>query len=354
MKPITADSRLGIVLLALRAGSMTADQLSERWPTGHAVSDAVRAGLVEVVGGGYRLTEAGRVAVPLRNPLAAPGMVRPITESMENAMREPKLSRQQVLAVVKEAGATGISKADIVAKLDHLAPENAITSHLVILKKDGEIDNPSRGIWVASDAGQVPARKVVEKAGSKALHATREAVLHWLEKRSEGVAAVPFAIAHGIGCTEDSTRAVLAGLFASLKVDREAVGNDFAYFLAKPKADLSEKAAPAVVEPAPAESIPKHVIKPGTYREVTAEIEQAGAASELETTVSQHPAAEQISPTVEYPVVEDTHLADPDEVEFAVFSSGGMDIYCGESTVTLSKPVLIKLRRFLGLFQEAA
>lgn len=354
MKPITADSRLGIVLLALRAGSMTADQLSERWPTGHAVSDAVRAGLVEVVGGGYRLTEAGRAAVPLRNPLAAPGMVRPITESMENAMREPKLSRQQVLDVVKEAGAAGISKAEIVAKLDHLAPENAITSHLVILKKNGEIDNPKHGIWVASNVGRVPACKVVETAGSKALHATREAVLYFLEKNERRTYFSPGFIAQALNCTEESTRAVLAGLYAGLKVDRDAVGDSFVYFLPEPKADLSEKVEPVTVTTNEAQDVAQPAVTKGVFEEILgigkAINEMPPVAQDETKSLAQAHITDQ---AFDY-LVEDTHLTDPDEVEFAVFSSGGMDIYCGESTVTLSKPVLLKLRRFLGLFQEAA
>ncbi len=54
------------------------------------------------------------------------------------------------------------------------------------------------------------------------------------------------------------------------------------------------------------------------------------------------------------PLVEDIELNDPEQVEFAIFSSGGLDMYTDQGNVTLSKDVLHKLRRFLGLFAEAA
>lgn len=47
-------------------------------------------------------------------------------------------------------------------------------------------------------------------------------------------------------------------------------------------------------------------------------------------------------------------IDEPDLVELCIFSSGGMDIYFEDNTITLSAPVLAKLRAFLGLFQEAA
>lgn len=53
-------------------------------------------------------------------------------------------------------------------------------------------------------------------------------------------------------------------------------------------------------------------------------------------------------------VVEDFYIDDPDQTEFAIYSSGGMDIMSGETIITLKKPVLAKLRAFLGLFAEAA
>ena len=54
------------------------------------------------------------------------------------------------------------------------------------------------------------------------------------------------------------------------------------------------------------------------------------------------------------PFSEDIELDDPEQVEFAIFSSGGLDMYTDQGNVTLGKAVLHKLRAFLGLFQEAA
>lgn len=45
-------------------------------------------------------------------------------------------------------------------------------------------------------------------------------------------------------------------------------------------------------------------------------------------------------------------IDDPDQVEIAIFSSGGMDIYFDDNTIALSGPVLAKLRAFLGVSQR--
>lgn len=52
-------------------------------------------------------------------------------------------------------------------------------------------------------------------------------------------------------------------------------------------------------------------------------------------------------------IVEDINVADPKDVEFAIYSSGCMDMHFTDLSVTLQPPVLAKLRGFLGLFQEA-
>lgn len=52
-------------------------------------------------------------------------------------------------------------------------------------------------------------------------------------------------------------------------------------------------------------------------------------------------------------IVEDINVADPKDVEFAIYSSGSMDMHFTDLSVTLQPPVLAKLRGFLGLFQEA-
>lgn len=53
-------------------------------------------------------------------------------------------------------------------------------------------------------------------------------------------------------------------------------------------------------------------------------------------------------------IVEDIRLSDPDTVEFAIYSSGGLDIFSEDCAITLDRAVLGKLRSFLGLFQGEA
>lgn len=355
MKPITVDNVDGRTLLALRAGPMTAGELSARNGSGVA-GWLIKAGYITQDDSFFRITDAGRAACPYRNPLAAPGVVPPATYKPEIEMsRENVVTRQQVLAVIKEAGAAGISKLDLAAKFEHLVHENAITSHLVMLKKAGSVSNPSRGTWVATSAMTGPA--VAASTQGKQQGATWEAVMAWLEKQPPDYGGIPDAIAQDIGCSEESTRAVLAGLYGAMKIEREKVGADFAYYLDRsdedkpaitPSPETPSKIAlksPLTVESAPAISAPasaypaEEIILPGGELAIPSrkQIEELGAC------------------LVSLPtVVEDIMLDDPDNVEFAIFSSGGLDIYCAESTVTLNKDVLGKLRAFLGLFQEAA
>lgn len=149
MKPITADSRLGIVLLALRAGPMTPDQFAERWPTGHNLAEAVRLDLAEKAGDEYRLTEAGRAAVPLRNPLAAtvaPAIHSPEVFTMPKG--ETRITRDQVLAAIKEAGSAGINRKQLLERFG--CSESNMDNHLMNLAKMHAIFRPKPGHCVAA------------------------------------------------------------------------------------------------------------------------------------------------------------------------------------------------------------
>lgn len=68
MSRITADTIAGRILLALRAGKMQPEQLSERnLNSGHHLTSLVSKKLVEKDSeGAYRLTESGRAACPTR------------------------------------------------------------------------------------------------------------------------------------------------------------------------------------------------------------------------------------------------------------------------------------------------
>ena len=50
----------------------------------------------------------------------------------------------------------------------------------------------------------------------------------------------------------------------------------------------------------------------------------------------------------------DINLSYADEIEIAMFSSGLLEIYSMDQTISIAAPVLTKLRRFLGLFAEEA
>ena len=54
------------------------------------------------------------------------------------------------------------------------------------------------------------------------------------------------------------------------------------------------------------------------------------------------------------PFCEEIEINDPEQVEFAIFSSGGLDMYTDQGNVTLGRDVLRKLRAFLGLFAEVS
>jgi len=150
MKTITTTNLEGRALLALRAGPMTTSEINERL-NGSLPGWLIKAGLVVVADNHYRITDAGRAACPYRNPLAAPGAVQPITEKPEVEMSKHNVvTRQQVLSAIEAAGPAGITKSELVAKFEALVGEPAITSHLVMLKKDDAVSNPSRGLWVAT------------------------------------------------------------------------------------------------------------------------------------------------------------------------------------------------------------
>ncbi len=276
MKAITADSIAGRVLQALRAPpGMTVSEAWERWPsTGtKPLCDLQRAGLVTNDGDVYTLTEAGRAACPSRNPLAAKPA---IPEVFTMPKGETKLTRQQVLAAIVEAGAAGISRAALVEKFAHRVERNAVDNHIANLNSalPPVIYKPHHGHLV--DIKLASAFIAAKNAQETASTATDD----WIP---EPLATDPPAAhdIHGI----------------SLAVDHHEV------------ADL----------PAPS---------------LAAQMAQIGGRL---------PA-----------IVEDMTLDNPDTVEFAIYSSGGLDIFAEDCAITLQAPVLNKLRAFLGTLKEAA
>lgn len=189
---------------------------------------------------------------------------------------ETKLTRQQVLAAIVEAGAAGISRADLVEMFAHRVAKNAVDMHITAINRvlPPVIFKPSHGHLVAIEF--VDAFNTQEFAPKTASTATDD----WIP---EALATDPPAAhdIHGV----------------SLAVDHHEV------------TDL----------PAPS---------------LAAQMAQIGGRL---------PA-----------IVEDMVIENADTTEFAIYSSGGLDIYTDDCAITLQKPVLAKLRAFLGLFQEAA
>lgn len=269
MKPITADSRLGIVLLALRAGPMAPDQIAERWPNGHNVAEAVRLDLVEKVGDEYRLTDAGRAAVPLRNPLAAKPAISPEVFTMPRG--ETRITRDQVLAAIKEAGAAGVNRKQLIERFG--CTESNMDNHIMNLAKLNAIFKPRPGHFVVSHLEYDPAAACSEQNAESETQPALSAT------------DVPQAPDELAACAEDPLPA--SDLVIGIAVPVEEIN-------IKP---VPDRRAPIVVE-------------------------------------------------------------HDEDIEIGIFSNGEMSIQIedglNETEIRLTAGAVVKLRRFLGLFQEAA
>lgn len=326
MKPLTADNNDGRVLLALRAGVMTTGEFYAR---GLSVSGwLIKEGLIDPVDGGYRITEAGRSACPLRNPLAAkvaPAIHSPEVFTMPKG--ETRITRDQVLAAIKEAGSAGINRKQLLERFG--CSESNMDNHLMNLAKMHAIFRPKPGHCVAAglvyEGGSEPETKLVPRLAS------REAVKAFLQGKKAMSAQ---AIADGINASLETTEAVLRGLWAGLQVEREKVEGGAFYFLPE-SAPIQPTAEFDPAQSAPAEEVAHEPI-PATPAE----------PEELE--------AEQIEVTAvgdrRGPVV----ITDAEDLDIGMFSSGRLEISVGRDTVVIEPAAMKKLRGFLGLFQEAA
>lgn len=151
----TADSDAGRLLLALRAGPTTAAELAERFGRSHGIGALERRGLVVSEAGAYRLTEAGRAACPLGNPLAA-GIAPPVVAKLppEPAMPAPQYtsSRTTVLRHLTAAGAQGVTRQALLRVVDDERTLNTVIQALV---RNGQAVRPQKGLLVAAEfAGQ--------------------------------------------------------------------------------------------------------------------------------------------------------------------------------------------------------
>lgn len=160
MKPITAHSPEGRVLLALRAGPMSNMALNERLGSTSAVYLLIKQGMVRRVGdedGEFGLTEAGRAACPYRNPLAAPGAVKPAPK-VTTMPRESIITRNDVLNAILSAGAHGITRAALAEQFDRVGEEGPIDMHLTKLLREKPclIARPRPGFVIAASHAPLP------------------------------------------------------------------------------------------------------------------------------------------------------------------------------------------------------
>lgn len=279
-------------LQALRApGGIDTAQASERWPSGgsNALYALVRRGFAEKIDDTFFITEAGRAACPFRNPLAGKPANPPEVKSMPRAR---VTTQATVLATIAAAGAAGITRAALFDRTD--ATHKAIANHLVRLLSSGAIQRPERGLYVATDlktAQETPSTATVESCVQQTAKSETQAALTATGDTQSNVEGTP------------------------------RIAYDW------------------VKGPAPHDI---HGTSLDVHHHDAADLPPASLAQQMAQIGGYIPT-----------IVEDINVADPKDVEFAIYSSGCMDMHFTDLSVTLQPPVLAKLRGFLGLFQEA-
>jgi|GEM_PF-2695075 hypothetical protein len=291
-------------LQALRApGGLTALQAEERWGLGGAqpLYALLRAGLAERTGEEFTITAAGRAACPFRNELLSAGPRRR-DETKENEMPQgvTNLTRRDLLDAITAAGADGITRNALVSRFLARATESCIDLHITNLVRQSPrvVFRPFRGRLVAAC---------------------------FLENGEGGREKGEKPPAPGAACVTDVPEA---------EVEK----------IAKEYAEMID------FELEPPGEMPDPVDRDEEL------IRQAGVIVDLRALVAeqQDRIAELRAAQAGQIVDGDIEILDPETVEIAIYSSGGMDIMHNDRTVTLGCTVLAKLRAFLGLFAEAA
>lgn len=346
MKPITTTNLEGRALLALRAGPMTTSEINERL-NGSLPGWLIKAGLVVISDSHYRITDAGRVACPYRNPLAAPGGVQPITVKPEVEMsKENVVTRQQVLAAIEAAGPSGISPKFLIAAFG--CSDSVIYNHISLLSKQQPpvIFKPKTGLVCAIKFQQGGMAKAAsEKTPPAGRLAMRTSVLEWLEGKPASTEA---AIAEGIGCTRESTNAVLQGLVAAQKIQLITITGQHLFSIQAASAAPDIKVAQSKLATPPAAAVV-----------IPAVVSSDSSAKQALITMSPEIDLE----TIEVKGIPDRRAqtkidVDADDLEIGIFTDGSMDFLVDDGLddahIKLTSEAVTKLRRFLGLFQEAA
>lgn len=287
-------------LQALRApGGMTAEQAWERWPTTgtKALHELVRKGFAADVDERFLITKSGRAACPPVNPLLAAVPAKP----KETAMLMNCHSYKDVVAAIADAGPSGLTRKQLADRFaaDSRADLTRIDAHVFYaLTKVAPppIAKIKPGHYVAAEFAPDPE--------------TVETKLQAAIKRI-------------------TTQATAAPGIPEEEVEKHA--RDYAEMI-----DFDLEAAQGVDLTA----------VDGVYKAWPRDAEPETAAARPQSVAEKLPSF--------VPFCEDIELNDPDQVEFAIFSSGGLDMYTDQGNVTLGRDVLRKLRAFLGLFAEAA
>lgn len=348
MKPITADSMEGRLLLALRAGEMTNGELTERLGHLGGITNPIRLGYVVWINGYYRITDTGRVACPYRNPLAAPGGVQPITVKPEVEMsKENVVTRQQVLAAIEAAGPSGISPKFLIATFG--CSDSVIYNHISLLSKQQPpvIFKPKTGLVCAikfQQGGMAKAAVTLKQ------YAMRADVMNWLKGKPASSIAT---IASGIGCTIESTAAVVNGLYDDIKISSCQPGDEVLYFTG------DDSGFPASPIPAAGSIGEQTAVTASGNTAAKQQLIDMAADIDLENLKMPDEAFETIEvkgiPDRRAPIKIDV---DVNDLEIGIFTDGSMDflVYDGldDAHIKFTDAAVKKLRRFLGLFQEAA
>jgi len=287
-------------LRALRAGPLTREQAEERWVSGATeLYSLARAGLAEKVGGEFRITPTGRAACPPVNPLLAAMPAK----SKETAMPLQCHSYKDVVAAIVAAGASGMTRkqlADVFAA-DSRADQGRIDAHIFYALN--RVDPPpiakiKRGHYVAAEFAPEP----------ETVETKLQAAIKRITTPETAEAGIP----------EEEVAKHARDYAEMIDFDLEAAQS----------VDLTAQ-PPTLGEAASLAAVNKTL----------------DALPKLGSDAPPNPPSQ---------FSEDIEINDPEQVEFAIFSSGGLDMYTDQGNVTMGRDVLRKLRAFLGLFAEAA
>lgn len=329
----------------------------------YRVSEAASGAAKAMSFGDFRIVGRPKgTPIPLKQIQPVRRQIAPAI-STEPVMAKDKLTRQQVLAAIVAAGKTGIYRKTLIEQFG--VPEANIDMHVTALFRQSPpvIYKPERGLLCAIEFESAPpARTVVANAAGTSMAATWQVVMNYLEDRPVGTATMPAAIAQAIGCTEESTRKVLLGLFAGMKIDRTEIGDDFAYFISDASVGVADGGEPDAPQPEPAPTLISTPAAP-LASSLMSEQDVADFVNLLEAEPDTWPNKAPVQQEAELPRAQTaTAPAGFDEVvfrdaamtEMAVWSNGALTIDDGAITVQLSVDVTRKLRNYLGLFEGAA